>query len=230
MKLTVIFFKEYIFELPFFPIFDVKDKFIFFQQPKTGFKSVMKAIGEDRYCWHRTKKISNLFAYEKINSYTDIDIQNCFTFSIVRNPWDRIVSGFFHYRYNVKDEWAVNLDFKYFVKNILIRYYDDPLEMYRRYEKLPGLKWGSKGRWLHFAPMYARICKDGEIFVDYIGKLENIDEDWKYISRQIDVEYSRLPVIGSSKRTHYRDYYDIETKNIIYKMFREDIEIFDYKY
>jgi hypothetical protein len=71
---------------------------------------------------------------------------------------------------------------------------------------------------------------NGNCIVDFIGKLENLDQDFKKICNKIGIE-AELPHKNKSKRKRdYRKYYTEETKKLVEKAFREDIELFYYEF
>ena len=71
---------------------------------------------------------------------------------------------------------------------------------------------------------------NGKILVDFIGKFENLQEDFNTICSRIQINLTALPLANSSKHTHYKDYYNKHTKDLIYNAFQKDIEIFKYDF
>jgi len=81
----------------------------------------------------------------------------------------------------------------------------------------------------HFHKQYIRAyCKENK-FVDFVGKLETINEDWKYISSIIKCQ-NELPHKNTTPHKDYREYYDEDSKRIISDIYSKDIELFDYKF
>ena len=70
------------------------------------------------------------------------------------------------------------------------------------------------------------------MFVDFVGRFENLKKDWEYVAEKINVE-KELPhlrkSIGKNKK-HYSEYYDEKSKNIIQKLYKHDIKYFKYKF
>lgn len=137
---------------------------------------------------------------------------NSYKIAYVRNPWDRVCSS---YRYRVKtlknDSNRVSIDFKNWVIEVFQernpRYYDYP-KMF-----MPQVDW----------------LKDefGNIDIDFIGRFETIEEDFKELCTELDVSLE-LPHLNKTKKISYQDYYDQETRKIIADCFAEDIETFKY--
>jgi len=179
-----------------------KYKCIFIEVPKTGSTSIRSVIGHPKKPHLNIWQIGNEIEQEKFISY--------FKFGFVRNPWDRAVS---------------------------------------LYERTEGLQLKSKMNfeefiaWMRFSsstclhPVPHRYQLDwfvsphGDVIVDYIGKFEHLDDDWKKISLKIGVD-SKLPKINVnfSKKRHYTEYYTDKTKEIIRKRFLVDIEYFGYEF
>ena len=70
---------------------------------------------------------------------------------------------------------------------------------------------------------------EGKVAIDFIGKFESINEDFEQIKSAIGLE-AELPHLNASKRVGYQSYYDDETRQIVADWFREDIELFGYRF
>lgn len=183
-------------------------KFIFIHINKNAGTSIEKTVGlyfkENK---HKT-------ALEKIQKIGLNRWKKKFTFTIVRNPWDRTVSL---YSYRVKtNQTALKsnpVDFKDWVKLTYLHkdpfYFDSP-KMF-----MPQLDWITN--------------KDGDILVDFIGRFEKLNEDFDVICHHLGRNL-KLPHVNSSSQKDYKIYYDDETINIISSFFKKDIDCFDYKF
>ena len=72
----------------------------------------------------------------------------------------------------------------------------------------------------------------GEILVDKILKFEDPNE-WKNFLKGLGLKYTEIlnKKFNSSQRlSSYKDYYDEETKRLIGKYYKKDIDHFDYKF
>lgn len=135
------------------------------------------------------------------------DWDSMYTFGLVRNPWDWQVS-LYHYMRQSSDhhqhELAKSLkDFKdyiYWRVNNEIR-------------------------------LQKNFFSDdkGNIIVDYIEKIENMDKFLEEISRKIGYDIN-VKHLNKSKHTHYTEYYDSETKRLVQNAFADDIEYFGYDF
>ncbi len=155
--------------------------------------------------------------YENYLSKEQLD--ECFIFSFVRNPFDRLVSTY-HYLTNGSgsNEFdreigeKLSKDFKTFVKKDLAFY-------------LPGGGYSPDGQ-THLTPMTWYI--DGNY--DFIGKMENINEDFWRVCDKCCRERITLPVKNKSNHKHYTEYYDEETKEIVEQLYAKDLETFGYEF
>ena len=86
----------------------------------------------------------------------------------------------------------------------------------------------------HIIPQVSLIPDD----IDFIGRFENIIEDFNTMCDKIGMGQQTLPHkhyrtykhINKGVDNHYTEYYNKETKDIVTKMYREDLEVFGYKY
>ena len=181
------------------------DNFIFIHINKTGGSSVEKALNIPFE--HKT-------ALEKISEVGRYRWDRKLTFTIVRNPWDKVVS---HYHYRVKTNQTglgdKHIDFKEWVKRAYGEkddcYYDNP-KMF-----MPQIDWISD--------------ENGRILVDEIIRFENLDSDFNMVLQKIG-KNTTLPHVKRSNRGSYREYYDPETIEIVRNWFERDIENFGYQF
>ena len=126
-----------------------------------------------------------------------------FTFAVVRNPWDRLVSGF-HYYDKKRSPSVRGKTFETFVKS-------------RKLGKL------GKNQF-----HYLQDCM-GNIGVDYIIRFENLNEDFKKIQDMLDCQVP-LTKANSTEHTDYTKYYTDETRDIVKEIYAADIKEFDYSF
>ena len=78
--------------------------------------------------------------------------------------------------------------------------------------------------------MLAFFKIDNKVEMDFIGKLENIQEDFDTVCDKIRLPRKQLGHANSTGHQHYTKYYTKEIKDDIHKMFEYDINRFDYRY
>lgn len=181
------------------------DRFVFVHINKTGGSSVEKALKIPFE--HKT-------ALEIIEEIGRKNWDRKLTFTVIRNPWDKVVS---HYHYRVKTN-QTNLrdnpiEFKEWVErtygNQDVHYYDDP-KMF-----MPQMNWITD--------------KNGNILVDEIIHFENLDDEFNEVLEKLG-KNTTLPHVKSSNRGNYREYFDEETIEIVRSWFERDIERFGYQF
>ena len=162
--------------------------------------------------------------------------QEYFKFAFVRNPWDRVLSNYF---YSIKIQWKAanwdfsevkNLEFKDFVRKIYDKTFDwnktwRLFKSRRResiHESTIPLRWTSAYLWL--------VDSNNNVLTDYIGRFENLQEDFDIICEKIGIPKKQLDWVNKSKHKHYSEYYDDETREIVAKNHKEDIKYFGYKF
>jgi len=158
------------------------------------------------------------------------DFNRYYKFCFVRNPWDRIVSEYNYRRYSKK------YDFKHYLLNCLPE---------------PGLS----DAYRHIMPQYKYIFDDnGNQLVDYIGRYERLQEDFDVVCENLQIIESKLPKTNPARKhgvealmyslkcmltrqdsyikskNHYTDYYDSESKELVYQTYKRDIETFGYAF
>ncbi len=137
-----------------------------------------------------------------------------YTFTFVRNPWDRVVS---HYHFRVETNKTgmgdKHISFSAWVKEA----YGNKSPEYNDVKVLfmPQVDWVTD--------------RKGRILVDDIYRFENIDEDFDKLCEVLKVK-AELPHTNRTDRGHYKEYFDEETKDIIAKAFKDDVAAFGYTY
>jgi len=142
--------------------------------------------------------------------------EKLFTFTLVRNPWDRMVS-FYHYR----------------LKSKLLR---PDMEFREFIIKLKTSRLGEKGTFNFYGHYFGSsdfvLDRNNNIIVKFIGKYENRQKDIQYIANMIGSKELGKLAIQKARRSkkHYSYYYDDETKIIVEQVYHKDIELFGYKF
>ncbi|EHM3142219.1 sulfotransferase family 2 domain-containing protein, partial [Campylobacter coli] len=196
-----------------FKDFHDKYKCIFIHVPKVAGSSIERVI-------YQTDKW--LVGHVKASDYTKFDkdkFDSYFSFGFVRNPYDRVVSAYHYLKNDSPDpcdiKWGRlhinNLTFEEFILSLQDEEFKEEIL--------------SKN---HFSFQYKYLCdKSMNILVNFIGKFEKLDNDFKKILNILRRKDS-LVHINKSKHLNYRDYYNSQTYKIIREIYRDDFEIFDY--
>ena len=191
-----------------------ENRCIYIHVPKCGGISVAKALFGEANIGHAThRQYRILFTQEEYRSY--------FKFTIVRNPWDRLVSAF-HY---LKGGGNGEADARW--SNEHRAAFDDFGTFVR--EWLPGKKLDSI--YWHFMPQTHFTSTEAGIGeLDFVGRFETLERDYDTIAERLGVE-TRLPRLNASKRgSDYRSYYTDDTASIASEAYKDDIEAFGYRF
>ena len=186
-----------------------KHKFVFIAVMKTGSTSVRNTLNDYSDIISNSDKNSpythhtNVRKLEKHFDEKNWNWDDYFKFSFVRNPWDRTISV---YKYLLK------------LKNkSWVREYLKETGSFSEYVK--------HGR---YYPSQADQLNNISDF--YIGKFENLQEDFNIVCDKIGITKQQLPHKNPTKHKHYTEYYDDETKSIIAEKYAKDIEYFGYEF
>lgn len=150
-----------------------------------------------------------------------------FTFAIVRNPWARLVSEYLHKK----------LDNRYSFRDFV--FYGMPAQN------------DFCDKYRHVIPQTDYICnRDGQEIVDFVGRFENLHQDFDYICSQLTISDASLPHVNSTSsfrrslerkirhlfirenriKKHYSEYYDRQTIDRVGQLYAEDINRFNYDF
>ncbi|MEJ2178416.1 MAG: sulfotransferase family 2 domain-containing protein, partial [Gammaproteobacteria bacterium] len=76
-----------------------------------------------------------------------------------------------------------------------------------------------------------QLCgTNGELLMDFVGKLETLDEDWKTICERIGIPYVELPRKNISVKRPYTDYYKPALRDLVAHHWAREIELFGYEF
>jgi chondroitin 4-sulfotransferase 11 len=181
--------------------------YIFIHINKTAGTSIGNAIG---------LPIKNhLTAKEVIQKIGKKNWQDAYKFTVVRNPWDKVVSLFEYRRKKNKTEIASSgMTFTDWV-NLSFGPVRDPFY----YDNVKSFQ--AQVEWLK--------NDEGIIDTDFIAKFESLSSDFDQIKAATGVS-ANLQHLNQSHRKDYRSYYTPETRAIIAKRHAEDIAAFAYTF
>ena len=72
--------------------------------------------------------------------------------------------------------------------------------------------------------------RNGKICVDFIGRYENLQEDFNKVLKDIGLPAMQLKHLNKFDRENYRSYYTEEDIEKVKKLYKRDIEYFGYKF
>lgn len=147
------------------------------------------------------------------------DWDTYFKFSFIRNPWDRLVSG-----YNYQKKVVHNKE-KYGIDHLC----------YERYKK--NTEHNCFNQWLRLKQLIHHtgagsilVDEHDNYMVDYIGKVEKLQQDFDTLCDWIGIPSQQLPHKNKTNHKHYTEYYDNESREMIATRCARDIKAFGYKF
>lgn len=206
----------------------LQKKFVFLVVPKTGSSTLRKAFEPYIDIRRPTEHFSEHVPLKRFLASRNAHfLKDFFKFSFVRNPYDRLYSGFrqdFHAAYNLK-HWEEAK------KPIFDKIGDD----FNRYiaEYIPKADLIGDPFWICFCPMNEFTHIDGELFVNFIGKTENLWDGAKKLEDILHLECKStedLNVRDSSRAPlKYIGHYNRRSIEIINEIYERDFEYYDYE-
>ncbi len=144
-----------------------------------------------------------------------------FRFAFVRNPWSRLVSWYSmvtKFRRSGNELWRYVRDNSSNFEEF-IRFCTDEVKI-------------SEGVYYSFAYNQLDYVTDenGALLVDFIGRLENFDEDVQKVFGRFGIEVETVPHRNRSRHTHYSAFYTPELEEIVRERFKRDIDHFGYEF
>ncbi len=135
------------------------------------------------------------------------------SFAFVRNPYTRFTSAVFNHGYTTPEK------FNEWVMGEFMQNYAQKFQSWEWQEIIPQHKY-----------LFKRNEETGEqeTHVDYIGKLENIESDWKELCKELGEEWE-LPHINKNKYPDHEKYLTPEIKGIIASVYAHDFNLLGYE-
>ena len=183
---------------------------------KTGGTSVETALGGSKPRPFHPEK--HMDAASMVELYGDATWEEYFTFTFVRNPWDRMLSLFlWRQRVNFIPK---DLTFKNFIMNW------NQWKMHRgnRYENI------STDTKKRLTCMPQADWFDDKLEFNFIGRFENLQQDFDKVCDNINFKLKKLPHKYKTNHAHYSLYYDKDTRSEVGQIWGKDAELFKYNF
>lgn len=137
-----------------------------------------------------------------------------YCFTVVRNPWDKVVSQY-HHRKNT-NHLAKSQVVPSFNRWVLLTYGEQDPAFYNN----PKM----------FMPQTDWICdQQGTVLVDFIGRFETLERDFATVCAATG-RTAQLPHLKRSPRSDFRPLYDDQTADVIAHWFAADTASFGYRF
>jgi hypothetical protein len=209
-------------------VYSKKKKFLFIHIPKTAGTSLRKVLNRHaagpgllNFLSRRITRLSpglgQRFFYrwrtfephirfsEAQGLLPSQELDGCFKFCFVRNPYERLVSFFCH----------------------IETHFEHPY--HERFKKLGGFA----GLVAHLeelaepSQLFYTLNHKGQPAMDFVGRFENINEDYDHIARRLGIE-AQLPHLNAKKGVRWRDFYNDALQMEVRRYYEEDFVAFGY--
>ncbi len=205
----------------FFMLVSKKHRFLFIHVYKvagTSIRAALEPLCED-YWKRRLRRLTNalynpklpdahLKAREAKAMLAPELFDRCLKFAFVRNPWD----------------WQVSL--YHFMRAEPSNYQHELGKSFRDFDHYLDWRLNNDLRFQH----EFLLDEDGTMLMDYVGRLETINDDMAHICQTLNIPTIQLPHVNKSQHNDYRSYYTDTTRERVAQAFKRDIELFGYDF
>lgn len=193
----------------------LQKKLLFIHIPKAAGCSIHQALFNSDAIGH--------FTIDEFRKVTPGALWNSlYTFSFVRNPFDRTLSAYSYLSHGGRKK-------------------GEDLEYQRMLSDFPTFE-RFVLRWLavqdvslieHFRPQHTYICdRKGRVLVDYVGRFETLEDDFGELCQLRGLQ-CELPIENKTKSKtveRYQTAYTPEMREVIEDVYGDDLKIFDYSF
>ncbi len=194
---------------------------IFIGIPKTASTSI------EQYISQHTKPLRGTYrgvlldtGHASVADYESVGLwsPDMFSFSFVRNPWDRLVSAYFFL-----DAGGCTPEDEILRAKYMAQYGGDFEHFVTEFVASP-----RRDEIIHLCPQYRFVSRQGCVAVDFIGRFERLDNDFAVVCERMGIPKGQLPRAMTSEHATYIDYYNDHTRRIVEIAYARDIDIFEY--
>lgn len=188
---------------------------MFIHVPRCGGSS-METLSWNYGSGHYT--LSDFYLNQKL------DLNEYYKWTFVRNPWDRIVSCY------LAD--PDNLYISSFSKFVEILHSKKHLFPKNEISWSKSIDVEPIKYLIHFMPMHLMLKIDRKICIDFIGRFENLEEDWILLQNNLSLEPQPLPYFNRGReklQIDYSKFYNQYLIDLVGEIYEEDIKLFNYK-
>ncbi len=187
-----------------------------------GFQTYyLKRPDHDTFCLNRRKnphqknyenRVHGVYVYYKTSPHLNAKMnmtpqkwESYYKFAFIRNPYDRMISGWNHMNKQIP---------------------------FKEYVKMKGFV--TDMEYIHVFMNQAKhiMNERGQIVTNFIGHFETLEEDLNKVLNHLKIFYrihNPYQIVNSHKHLHFSSYYDQETLNNVNLLMDDDLKHFDYK-
>jgi hypothetical protein len=210
------------------PIVSKKYEFIYYPIPKVACSSIKANIA-------KIMEIKLINDHPHSTPFPEIPLwasaaNKYFKFAFVRNPWDRLVSCYKDKIYYCTDHTgkvnAYGDNLPPFMRKYSCFQKGMPFEDFvKAVSKIP-----DHAAEAHFISQHTYLEHHGDLVPNFIGKFENIGEDWGRVCKSIKIKTPSLEHRKKVADKPYKSFYTDETIEIVASRYEKDISMFGYNF
>lgn len=219
------------------PIISPKHNYVYFANPKTGSTSLRDILIKTSCDYLHEFNTNHFHFHMTLNTLkTKYDITNYFTFTTIRNPYEKLVSLYFYNKPDINNlawydnGYDKNTKFINSFKIWLIDYINDKNENRLWSMRLPNTKIESHGFDNNYNQVITKIYKIEDF------TLKQLEDDINNHNQKIGHNNNKtifnidMPYLNVTNHKHYSEYYDYELVELVKKNYAYDIKLGNYKF
>ena len=176
-------------------------KFIFIHIPKNAGTSIRNSFDINGYDKRAVRRKYPHYSCSEVKQYCgDTTWNNFYTFSVVRNPYDRMVS-YYHFHRSPQYKYpatAQNMEFSEWLEQ------------------------GLDNR------LCRTQCDYLDVDVNHVMRYESLQDDFNLVCDNIEIPRYTLPMYNTSNHLNFEKYYGDKEREIVNRIFEEDFYRFGY--
>jgi len=176
-------------------------RFIYMKPAKTAGTSILRGGLERRVNGVLHSKSDPDRFRQWLTELNDDVLDEYFIFSVVRSPFDRLVSVSAHF----------GIPFTDFVHR---------MDEHFKSERVRG----------HAAPLHRYTHLNGRPFVNCICRFESLQPDLNLVFDRLEIPRFDLPVLNKSTHEHFAEYYSPQEVSVVGEAYAEDLRLFGYSF
>jgi chondroitin 4-sulfotransferase 11 len=200
-------------------------KAVFLSQPKVASTSLLPFVGhlagiDIDYTQLDFRRRLPGYPREEVHRLVDH-----FRFGFVRNPWARLVSCYAHTIVRTRERgrnclppffrnaesFRLDMSFDEFAEAV-VTLPDEQIDAHAR----------SQYTFL--------VDSSGRALADFVGRFENLQEDWKYVCARTGFPFVETPHLNRSNHGPYRDYYSPRLRDLVSGRYARDLHEWSYDF
>lgn len=199
------------------PTLDSRREFIFFDIRKNASTAIQRHALRDRCIVKKDNPEKWERCYRLLRRK---DLDKILKFAVIRNPWDRVLSGY-SFMVQSRKRWETLSPKGFISEEVCQMNFSEFLQLLY-----------TKGPYWHqdFVPQHNRVYWQNISLVNFLIRFETLAHDWSILRTHLTDIPKHLVVANASNHSAYREHYNSEGKKIVQELYAKDIECFGYDF